>query len=174
MKMTRIVALFALLSVAAPFAFADSHMEAAKTAAKSKTEKMGKMDMTATLEAKERQVMEAFKNRDAKTFMSLVDADAWQIDPMGLAPVSSVPEMMNDMEVRSYTVADYKTHVINADVCVATFTWNADASMKGEALPAGPWYCSTVWAKRGKEWKAVFHQETLSMQGMAPPAAAGN
>jgi hypothetical protein len=30
-----------------------------------------------------------------------------------------------------------------------------------------------VWAKRGKDWKAVYHQETLAMSAM-PPAAAGH
>ncbi len=160
MKLFRVFAAVGVLTLAATTALAESQP------AKSKSEKSGRMDLSATLEVKERRVQEAFKNHDLPTFMSMVDANAWQIDPNGIMPVSAVPEMMKDVTVRSYTMENFKTVMIDPDACVATYVFNGDASYKGEPYPAGPWYCSTVWAKRGKEWKAVFHQETLSMQGM--------
>lgn len=168
MKVLRSLMLFGLMSLAAT-AFAASHMEA-KSEAKPKV--AGKVDMTAILEAKERQVQEAYKNKDAKTFMTMVDETGWFADPSGIISVSAAPEMMKDVELKSYTLENFKTYMIDPNVYVATYTWNGDATYKGQPYPGGPWYVSTVWAKRGKEWKAVYHQETLSMQGMSPPTAS--
>lgn len=125
-------------------------------------------DISTMLEAKERQVQEAFKNKDEKTFMSLVDPAAWMADPSGIASVSAAPEMMKQTDIQSYTIKDYAVHMIAKDVYVTTFVWNGVGMMGGQPYPPGPWYCSTVWAKRGNDWKAVYHQETLAME---PPTA---
>ena len=121
-------------------------------------------DIPAALEAKEKMINEAFKNRDEKGFMALVDANGWSVDPMGVSPVSGAVEMMKQADIKSYTMTGYKTMMVDKECYVATYTWNGDATFKGQPYPAGPWYCSTVWAKRGKEWKAVFHSESLAMQ----------
>ena len=155
MKLLRILtALAALLALATGFAHA-------------KGDKGG--DVSATLEAKEKSINDAFKNHDDKGFMALVDPTGWSVDPMGVSAVSGAVEMMKQVEIKSYTLTGYKTFMVDKDCYVSTYTWNGDATFKGQPYPAGPWYCSTVWAKRGKEWKAVFHQETLSM----PPPQAG-
>ncbi len=126
-------------------------------------------DVSATLEAKERQTQDAFKNKDKIAFMTWIDSNAWAVDPTGLSPVSKASEMMNQMEVRSYTLDQFKTIMVDHDTYVATYEFHCDATMGGQPYPPGPWYCSTVWARHGKEWKAVFHQQTLAM---APAPAA--
>ena len=126
-------------------------------------------DIPAALEANEKKVNEAFKNHDEKGFMALIDPNGWSVDPMGVSPSSAAIEMMKQVDIKSYTLTGYKTMMVDKDCYIATYTWNGDATFKGQPYPAGPWYCSTVWTKRGKEWIAVFHQESLSM----PPAQAG-
>ena len=54
-----------------------------------------------------------------------------------------------------------QSKMLTKDVYVLTFQTTIDASLKGQPMPAGPWYCSTVYAKRTKGWVPVFHQETL-------------
>ena len=120
-------------------------------------------DISMMLQDKERQVQDAFKNKDVEKFMSLVDSKAWSADPSGFAPVSAVQEMMKQAEVRSFTMSDFKLLMISKEAYVLAYTWNGEGTMAGQPYPPGPWYCSTVWTKQGKDWKAVYHQETLGM-----------
>ena len=69
-----------------------------------------------------------------------------------------------------YTIDGYKTMMVDKDCYVSTYTWKGDATYKGQPYPPGPWYCSTVWAKRGKDWMGVYHQETLATPGSATSA----
>src|SRR6059036_1913817 len=86
MKLLRtLTALAALLALAAGFANA-------------KGDKGG--DISATLEAKEKMINDAFKNHDEKGFMALVDPNGWSVDPMGLSPVSGAVEMMKQVETK--------------------------------------------------------------------------
>ena len=94
------------------------------------------------------------------------------LDAMGFAPVSAAPDMMKDYELRSYTLENFKTIMVSKDVYLLTYTAHADASYKGQAMPQVPSYVSTLFAKRGSKWLAVFHQESMGMP--ATPAAGGN
>jgi hypothetical protein len=121
-------------------------------------------DVTARLEANDRKILEAIKAKDLKTFMDMVDPNGMSADAMGFMPTSGMGDMMKDMDMRSYTIDGYKTIMIDHDAYISTFTWTGDASYKGQAMPNGPYYCSTVWRKKGDDWKAVYHQESLAMQ----------
>ena len=125
--------------------------------------KFAKGEIPAILEANEKKFHDALKNRDEKGFMALVDPDGLSVDPNGFAPVSVVPEMMKQIVIRSYSISGFKTLMVDKECHVAIYTWNGEATYKGQPYPGGPWYCSTVWAKRGGDWRAIYHQETLAM-----------
>ncbi len=163
--MKRLTTLFAL---AALLAFTGvGHAEGKSDPDTKKATKGG--DLSATLEAKERRIQESVKKKDIEGFMSMVDPDGWSADANGFMPVSSMREMIKEIEIRSYSMEDFKTQMIDRDAYIARYTWKGDASFKGQPYPAGPYYCSTVWAKRGKDWKAVYHHESMAM----PAPAAG-
>ena len=171
MKLIRALYVLAiLLVIGVGSARADDTMTSAekKPAAASKG-----MDMTATLEAKERAMQEAFKAKDVQAMMSNIDPNGWMADPSGFSPCSKLPDMIKGTDVKSYTLDGFKAQMVDKDCYIATYTWSGDASMNGQPYPAGPYYCSTVWSKRGKDWKAVYHQETMAMQppSQPPPAA---
>jgi len=119
------------------------------------------------LEANERKANECWKTKDPNTFMSMMDANGMMADASGFAPVSSVPASMNDFTVGNYTLDMMNVTALDKDVYLVTYTWKGEVSYKGQAMPPVPTYCASVWAKRGKEWKGVYHQET-----MAPPPAS--
>jgi hypothetical protein len=152
-----------LMLVGASFAVADEKME-------SKPMKAAKGDVAATLEANERAICDAFKSKDAAAAMSLMDKEGVGADMNGFMPVSMIPDMMKDYELRSYTMRDFKATMINKDAYLATYTMNSDASYKGQPMPPLPTYVSTVWVKRGSKWTAMFHQESMGM----PPAASSS
>jgi hypothetical protein len=130
-----------------------------------------KGEMTSPMEAMEHKINDAFKNQDAKTFLSLVDQNGWSVDAMGFTPVTVLAGSLKDFVVKSYSIEGYKVMLIDKNTCLATYTWKGEGSYKGEAFPPVPSYCSTVWTKRGKEWKAIFHQESMAMGGMPQQAA---
>ena len=167
MKLPMLSLMALTLALSAGFAHADS--DAAKDAAKD-MKKAKSTDITATLEAKERDINEAIKAKDSAKMMTMIDSDGWMADGMGFNPVSAIPEMLKDMELRSYTMDGVKSMKIDKDAYILTYTWKGDATMKGQLMPAAPYYCSTVWAKRGNDWKAVYHQESMAAP-MAPPTA---
>lgn len=132
---------------------------------------MMKGDMTSTLRALEVKVNDTFKNHDSQTFLSMIDPNAMSVDAMGFTPASQVAGMFPDMQVNSYSIEGYKVYPIEKGVYLATYTWKGDGTYKGQPWPSLT-YCSSIWAKRGADWKCVFHQESLPMpaQGMQPQA----
>jgi len=120
-------------------------------------------DIAMAIQAQEERMNQAFKAKDAATCMSIADAGGMMIDPSGVMPVSAMEAMIHDYDVKSYSMDDYKVMKVAADTYIATYVFKADASYKGQAMPSGPVYCSTVWVKHGKDWKGVFHQESPAM-----------
>lgn len=150
MKATRLIALvvFLLALCAVPAAMAGKDKGS---------------DLSAQLEAKERAVNDAFKSKDLTAFNKMVDKDAWAIDAMGMHSMSQVADMIKDYDVKSYAIADFKVTELGKDVYLCTYTFTGEATYKGQAMPPVPSYCSSVWTKKGKEWMAVFHQESTGM-----------
>jgi len=129
-----------------------------------------KSDLTAVLEAHEHNIWAALKKKDVDAMAALVEPGAWAVDPGGIRSVDDFMKEMADYEVRSYEMHNVQSKMLTKDVYVLTFQTTVDASFKGQAMPAGPWYCSTVYTKRTNGWVPVFHQETL---GAPAPTAAG-
>ena len=159
MKLGRwILALASLAALCASLAVAEEKMSMEKTDKKSSKG----MDITAKLEASERGIWEAFKNKDKDAFLKIVDKDAFGADPMGFSSVAMMPDMMSDLDVRSYTLQDVKSTKVSSDAYLLTYTAQQDCSFKGQALP-GTVYVSTLYVKRGNDWKGFYHQETPAM-----------
>jgi hypothetical protein len=155
-----------VLSIA-PTALAESPKDAPRTqTAATKT------DLTAVLEAHEQNIWAALKKKDTAAMAALVEPGAWAIDPSGVASVDDFIKMMPEYEVRGFEMHNVQSKMITKDVYVLTFQTTVDASFKGQPMPSGPWYCSTVYTKRTKGWIPVFHQETLGMP--TSPTAAGS
>jgi len=129
-------------------------------------------DLTAKLKAQEMAINDAFKARASAKLNMYIDANAMMTDNTGMMTLPQMSDLMKDVTVNSYTIDNYKLMMIDKDAYVATYNWTCDATYKGQTYPQGPYYASTVWAKKGKEWKAVYHQETMAMQPGSPPPAA--
>lgn len=167
MKHSRLACVVVLLVLSiASASLADSTPGAAKA-----QPAITKSDLTAVLEAHEHNIWAALKKKDVTAMATLVEPGAWAVDPNGIASVDDFIKMMGDYEVRNYEMRNVQSKMLTKDVYVLTFQTTIDASFKGQPMPNGPWYCSTVYAKRTKGWVPVFHQETL---GMPSATAAGS
>jgi len=146
-------------------------MVAAAGAAFAKDKDKDMVELAATLKGKEMAINDAFKARDTAKMNMYIDANAMMADNSGFMSLGQMLDLMKDVDVKGYTIDNYKLMMIDKDAYVATYSWSTDATYKGQPYPAGPYYASTVWAKKGKDWKAVYHQETMAMPQGAAPAA---
>ena len=124
------------------------------------------------LQGYEIKINEGFKEKDPAPLMAYAEPNAWSADATGFSPVSAAPTMMKDIDIQSYTIEDYRAWQVNDDTIVSTYVWKGTGSYKGQAFPNAPCYCSTVWTKDGKEWKAAFHQETYGMEAVSHASAS--
>jgi ketosteroid isomerase-like protein len=121
----------------------------------------------------ERDMWEGWKNKDMKPFEANISDDSLSLDPMmGWTDKKAMMKSMTDQpcDVRSYSFSDEKIVWIDKDAAIYSLKATVDATCGGQKVPANV-YASTVWAKRGAKWQAIFHQETPVMP-MQPAAEA--
>ena len=132
----------------------------------SKSAMKGDAALQEKLEGMERKVWEGFKNKDMKAAKEVLAEDCISVDMNGMATMDQFESMMQDYAVTSYELSDFKVKRLNKDAAILTYTVSANATFKGQAIPAGPYYASSAYVARGGKWVGVYHQETLSMTAM--------
>ena len=123
------------------------------------------------LEALERKTWDAFKSQDMKAIKEVIAPDGLSADMNGFATADQMDSMIKDYTLESCDIQDVKLVKLDKDAAVLVYTATVSAKFRGESVPSGPYYVSTVYANRGGKWMGVYHQETLAMSGM-PGASA--
>ena len=145
------ILLLALLVIAA------SQLVLAQTVAKNSA-KATANSLEATLIAKEKRKWDALKNG---RWLSLKDMFAEDFISIGYEPDGAVKMSMKAQSFSQenrlpsgieFALSDFKVVAANKDSAVITY------------IAAGPIkvHATSVWAKRGKEWKTVFYQATMT------------
>ena len=118
-----------------------------------------------TIIAKEKASWEAFKNHDARAFVSLCTDEFYEID--GGGNLITLKELLADMpnyETPEYTMDEVVVTVVNEKTAIIRYKILAKYIYKGEELPSQWAFASSVWTKKGTVWKAAAYQETLLPQ----------
>jgi hypothetical protein len=130
-----------------------------------------KMSANAATEQKlvdmEKSLWEAWKNHDSAPFQKLLSSDSVNVNPMGVTGTEQAVKDIggSDCKVNSYSVDDPKATWVDKDAVLLTYKANQDAVCGGQKVPETVW-ASSLWVKKGNEWKAAFHQETPAQSGM--------
>lgn len=150
--MKRVLATFVLLLAASSLTFAQTN----KMAAKSKT------SMADTLAAKERAIIDSIVKKDRKAFESIVASDGVTSGPMGRMSVADGLKVMfsSDYSLVSATVEDPQVMMIDKDAAILTYKSTGTETYQGKTNTTTA-YASTIYARRGAGWKAIFHQESM-------------
>jgi len=123
-----------------------------------------KMSVEDQLWANEKAIWEAFKTGDQKAF-SMIAEDAMSADPMGVSTKAQMMQMMSDMKMTDYTIADTKAQMVDHDTYILHYSCSGTGTYKGQPMPTTKNHCSSVWHKGASgKWLAVYHQETPMMQ----------
>lgn len=122
----------------------------------------GKDSLEETIMKMEKQAWEAVKARDAKAFSDLFAADGYMADNAGFETRARFLQSLPDLMITQYTLTDFKVMMIDKNAVIITYKADVKGSFKGQAFPPNPAYVSSIWARRGGKWVAVYHQETLA------------
>jgi hypothetical protein len=121
--------------------------------------------------ANENKVNDAVAKGDKAAFTALVAPDAWSIDSMGLMKVADFAAVLDQVKIKTWKISDEKVSWVDQNTAIVTYKWTGSGTFQGQPVP-GVVYTSTVWAKKGDKWLAVFHQESEAAKTTAPPKPA--
>jgi hypothetical protein len=132
------------------------------TAATAQTQQQPKSaTVSAQLEARERKLWEAFKNKDKATLSSLLDGDFRQFEE-GLSAFGDKKSEVNavdEFELLSYTLSDFTIKSIGPNAALVTYITQYEGKSAGE-VSKGHSVFGEVWIRSGNEWKELYMQET--------------
>jgi glyoxylase I family protein len=113
------------------------------------------------LVAKEREVWEAFKRKDANALKKLLSDDAYEVDDGGrIQTKADQIASLTDLTITDYQMDDIKVIRIDPNAAIIRYRVVIKGSYKGEAFDASPSMASAVWARRGNTWQNVVYHET--------------
>ena len=110
----------------------------------------------------EKQLWEAWKNKNFEPFKQTLTDDAVMVDMTGI--VQGKDKTLDGLtktpcEVKSYSLGDIAVSWIDKETALLTYKADSDATCGGQKVPS-PVYASSVWVKKGGKWLNAFHQET--------------
>lgn len=114
------------------------------------------------LTSSEKQLWEAWKNKDIAPFKQSLTDDSVMIDQTGI--VQGKDKALDSMtktpcDVKSYSLGDVKVNWIDKDSALLSYKADVDATCGGQKTPPSV-YASSIWVKKKSQWQTVFHQET--------------
>jgi hypothetical protein len=112
--------------------------------------------LDASLIKLEQQLCAAFAAQDTATVNRLLAADSMTAESgKTFTHKAGIEFHTADVVIKSYDLSEFKVVPITKDVAVVYMKAVTDATRAGKKLPPVN-YVSTVWAKRGGSWKAVY------------------
>jgi uncharacterized protein (TIGR02246 family) len=125
-------------------------------------------DAEQKLTSTEKQLWEAWKNKDGEPFKQSLTDDSVMIDQTGI--VQGKDKAIDNLtktpcEVKSYSLGDIRVSWVDKDTALLTYKAESDATCGGQKVPS-PVYASSIWVKKDGKWLTPFHQETAA--GTAP------
>ncbi|HEX8352721.1 MAG TPA: nuclear transport factor 2 family protein [Pyrinomonadaceae bacterium] len=114
----------------------------------------------ADIEARERQVLDAFKAKNWDAFGRMLADDFVYVSSEGVAGKAQTLEGVKKYDLTEYTLSDVRLVKIDADLALITYTMTEKSSYDGKPGSGSPVRTSSAWAGRGGNWLNVYHQET--------------
>jgi hypothetical protein len=117
--------------------------------------------LLATLEQRERQGWEAFKNKDRNGFSAIATDDYTAViaDGNGERDLQGTLDSMKEITINSYTLSDFKLTSMGSNAALLRYKASASYTIGTQPI-TGKLAVSDIWVKRGSQWKTLRYQET--------------
>jgi ketosteroid isomerase-like protein len=106
--------------------------------------------------ALEKIVTEAFKNKQLETVKKYLAPEFVGLDAEGFKNVDSELADVPKYDVRDNSFADMKVVFPSANMAVVTYKVTTQATHNGQDT-SGTYNVASVWSKRERKWRLVFH-----------------
>ena len=110
----------------------------------------------ATVVNMEKIVAEAFKNKQVETFKKYLAPEFVGLDAEGFKNVDAELAEVPKYDVRENSFADMKLAFPSGNMAVVTYKTTTQATHNGQDA-SGTYNVASVWAKRERKWRLVFH-----------------
>jgi hypothetical protein len=109
----------------------------------------------ATATDMEKQVWEAIKSKNYDAFASFLAPDALEVNEFGVFDKAGSTKGVMQFDASKFTQSEFKEIKLDADATLLTYT--VTGPMNGKTITE---HHTSIWANRGGQWKAAFHQGT--------------
>jgi hypothetical protein len=106
--------------------------------------------------ALEKIVTEVFKNKQVETFKKYLAPEFVGLDAEGFKNVDAELADVPKYDVRENSFADMKVAFPSANMAVVTYKLTTQATHNGQDT-SGTYNVASVWTKRERKWRLVFH-----------------
>jgi hypothetical protein len=124
----------------------------------------GKSSTADMLIAREKEVWELIKKKDVQGFSAYLADDQLYVSTDGVQTKAETGKGIAEGSLSELALDEWKVLMINKDTALVTYKATAKGMVNGQDS-SGVSRESTVWARRGGKWLAVFHQ-TSAMQSV--------
>ena len=123
--------------------------------------------------AKERQVWEAYRVRDAKALGQLLAEDFYAIEDVDgeIMTKKEALEGLNGLDLKNFQMENFKVFKINEGSAIVRYKVKVTGEAKSHPMTSHWSMVSSVWVKRSGKWQNLSYQETWIEQehGHAAP-----
>lgn len=109
----------------------------------------------------EKVVTEVFKNKQVETLKKYLAPEFVGLDAEGFKNVDVELADVPKYDVRENSLADMKVAFPSANMAVITYKVTTQATHNGQDI-SGTYNVASVWTKRERKWRLVFHAFTKS------------
>jgi hypothetical protein len=119
-----------------------------------------KSALTEMLISREKEVWELIKKKDIQGFSTYLADDQLYVTNDGVHTKAETVKSVGAGNLSELTVDEWKVLTIDKDAALVTYRVTAKGMVNGQEASSVTRE-STLWAKRGGKWLAVFHQDTM-------------
>ncbi|HEY6190303.1 MAG TPA: nuclear transport factor 2 family protein [Pyrinomonadaceae bacterium] len=149
-------------STAAPTNQPDSPRIKPPTAAPGNTaSNKGKNSVEDMLIAREKEVWEMIRKKDIQGFSSALAEDQLYVTGDGVHTKAETVKSVAEGTLSDFSLDEWKVLMLDKDMALVTYKVSSKGTVNGQEVVSVT-HESTIWAKRGGKWVAVFHQDTTA------------
>jgi hypothetical protein len=110
----------------------------------------------ATIEAKENAAWQAFKDKKANDFKSVVDKDFVGVYADRISGIKRELSDMKKWDMKSFKISGFKAFSDEKDITVTSYTVTLKGTFDGKDA-SGVFNAGSVWKIENGKWLAIFH-----------------
>lgn len=115
-------------------------------------------DVKEAVTKKERQMYEALKAGDMKTFEANLAENFVSVSQSGIVNRAQELKNMQNLTINSYELMNIQVMQPAEGIAVLVYTLKGSGSYMGEKFD-GEYYCTSIWKNTNGQWKGLVHTE---------------